>query len=65
MSLNTTSNRSLNTCRVGDSTTSLGSPLQCPTTLLEMHYFLPSSLSLPWHKLRPFPPVLLLVNDVS
>ena len=35
MSLNTTSKRSLNTSKVGDSTTSLGSPLQCLTTLSE------------------------------
>ena len=33
MSLNTTSKRSLNTTRLGDSTTSLGSPFQCLTTL--------------------------------
>ena len=33
MSLNTTSKHSLNTSRVGDSTTSLGSPFQCLTTL--------------------------------
>ena len=51
MSLNTTSKRSLNTTRVGDSTTSLGSPFQCLTTLSEKHYFLTSSLNLPWRRL--------------
>ena len=55
MSLNTTSQCSLNTSGVGDSTTSLGSPLQCLTTLLEKQYFLMSNLNLPWHNLRPFP----------
>jgi len=35
MSLNTTSKRSLNTTRLSDSITSLGSPFQCLTTLSE------------------------------
>ena len=35
MSLNATSKHSLNTSRVSDSTTSLGSPFQCLTTLSE------------------------------
>ena len=35
MSLTTMSKCSLNTSRVGDSTTYLGSPFQCPTTLSE------------------------------
>ena len=47
MSLNTTSKRSLNTMRLGDSTTSLDSPFQCLTTLSEKYYFLTSSLNLP------------------
>ena len=58
MSLNTTSKRSLNTSRVGDSTTSLGSPFQYLTTLSEKQYFLTSSLNLPWRSLKPFPLVL-------
>jgi len=36
MSLSTTSKRSLNTTRLGGSTTSLGSPFQCLTTLSEL-----------------------------
>jgi len=48
MSLSTTSKCSLNTTRVSDSTTSLGSPFQCLTTLSEKQYFLTSSLNLPW-----------------
>jgi len=60
MSLNTTSKRSLNTTRLCDSTTSLGSPLQCLTTLSEKQYFLTSSLYLPWRSLKPFP---LVLND--
>ena len=54
MSLNTTSKRSLNTSRVSDSTTSLGSPFQYLTTLSEKQYFLTSSLNLPWCSLKPF-----------
>jgi len=55
MSLNTTSKCSLNTTGVSDSTTSLGSPFQCLTTLSEKEYFLTSSLNLPWRSLKPFP----------
>ena len=40
MSLRTTSKRSLNTSRDGDSTISQGSPFQCLTTLSEKKYFL-------------------------
>jgi len=60
MSLNTTSKRSSNTSRVGGSTTSLGSPFQCLTTLSDKQYFLKSSLNLPWRSLRPFPLALSL-----
>jgi len=52
----------LNTSRVGDSTTSLGSPFLYLTTLSENNYFLMSNLNLPWRNLRPFPLVLLLVT---
>ena len=52
MSLNTTSKHSLNTSKVGDSTTSPGSPFQCLTTLSEKYYFLTSSLNFPWHSLK-------------
>ena len=51
MSLNTTSKHSLNTPRVCDSTTSLGSPFQRLTTPSEK-YFLTSSLNLPWCSLK-------------
>ena len=54
---------SLNTSRIGDSTTSLGSPFQCLTTLSEKKYFLTSSLNLPWCSLKPFPLVLSLVTQ--
>ena len=47
MSLNTASERSWNTSRVGDCTASVGSPLQRPATLLEKQHFLTSSLNLP------------------
>jgi len=50
----------LNTTKVGDSTTSLGSPFQCLTTRSEKQYFLTSSLNLPWSSLKPFPLVLSL-----
>jgi len=53
----------LNTFRDGDSTTSLGSPFQCLTTLLEKIFFLISSLNLPWCNLRPFPLILLVVKQ--
>ena len=63
MSLNTMSKHSLNTSRVSDSTTSLGNPFQCLTTLSEKYYFLTSGLNLPWHRLKPFPLVLSLVTQ--
>ncbi|KAK4832719.1 LOW QUALITY PROTEIN: hypothetical protein QYF61_025208, partial [Mycteria americana] len=62
MSLSTTSPRVLNTCRDGDSTTSLGSLFQCLTTLSLNKFFLISNLNLPWCNLRPFPLVLSLVT---
>ncbi|KAK4829075.1 hypothetical protein QYF61_002019, partial [Mycteria americana] len=62
MSLSTTSTHLLNTSRDGDSTTSLGSLLQCLTTLSVKTFFLISNLNLPWHNLRPFPLVLWLVT---
>ena len=52
----------LNTSRDGDSTTSLGSPFQCPTTHPGKKYFLISSLNLPWCNLRPLPLVLSLIT---
>jgi len=52
----------LNTSRVGDSITSLGSPFQCLTTLSEKQYFLMSSLNLPWCSLKPFPLVLNFIR---
>jgi len=60
MSLSTTSKCFLNTSRDGDSTTSLGSPFQCLTALLEKNYFLVSNLNLPWCNLRLLILVLLL-----
>ena len=48
MSLSTTSKWFLNTPRDGDSTTTLGSPFQCLTTLSIKKFFLISSLNLPW-----------------
>ena len=56
MSLSTTSKRFLNTSRDGDSTTSLGSPFQCLTTLPVKKFFLISSLNLPWDVIIGFGP---------
>ncbi|KAK4815625.1 LOW QUALITY PROTEIN: hypothetical protein QYF61_004840 [Mycteria americana] len=55
MSLSTSSKRPLNTSRDGDSTTSLGSLVQCLITLSV-------NLNLPWRNLRPFPLVRSLVT---
>ena len=63
MALSTTSKRLLNTCRDGDSTTSLGSPSQCLTTPYRKKCFLISNLNLPWHNLRPFPLILSPVSS--
>lgn len=61
MSLSTTSEHFLNTSRDSDSITSLGSLYHCLTTLAEKKFFLTSNFSHPWHNLRPFPLVLLLL----
>ena len=45
----------------GDSTTSLGSHCHCLTALAEKKWFLTPNLKLPWHNLRPFPLILLLL----
>jgi len=63
MSLSTTSKRFLNTSRDSDSTTTLGSPFQCFTTLSVKKCFLISNLNLPWHNLRPFPLILSPVSS--
>jgi len=57
MFLSITSEHFLNAARDGDSTTSLGSPFQN----LTMKFFLRFNLILPWHNLKPFPLVLLVV----
>jgi len=62
MSWRATSTRVLNPSKDGDSTTSLGSLLQCPSTLSEKTFFLISNLNLPWRNLRPLPLVLSLVT---
>ncbi|KAK4822563.1 hypothetical protein QYF61_016132 [Mycteria americana] len=46
--------------RDGDSTTSLGSLVQCLTTLSVKKFSLISNLNLPWRNLKPFPLVLSL-----
>uniref|UniRef100_A0A8C3SQ49 Uncharacterized protein n=1 Tax=Chelydra serpentina TaxID=8475 RepID=A0A8C3SQ49_CHESE len=51
----------LKTSKEGDSTTSLGNPFQCFTTLLVKKFFLMSNLNLPLCNLRP----LLLVLSSS
>jgi len=52
MSPSATSTRFSNPSRDGDSTTALGSLVQCLTTLAVKTLFLISSLNLPWHNLR-------------
>jgi len=52
----------LNPSRDGDSTTALGSLVQCLTTLAVKRLFLISNLNLPWWNLRPSPLVLSLVT---
>jgi len=47
-----------NTSRDGDSSTALGSLVQCLTALSVKKFFLISNLNLPWHNLRPLPLVL-------
>jgi len=41
-----------------DTTTSLGSPFQCQTTLSMKKLFLVSNLNIPWHNLKLFPHIL-------
>lgn len=53
MSLHTMSKPSLNTSRIGNSTTTLDSPFQCFTILSMKKFFLISHLNLFWHNLRP------------
>jgi len=57
-----TSKHFLNTFRVSDFTTSLGSPFQSLTTLSEK-YFLMYNLNLPWCNLKLFSLVLLLITS--
>ena len=56
MPFSTTSPRFLNTSRVSDSTTSLGSLFQLLITLSEKLFFPTSNLNLPWCNLKPFSP---------
>ncbi len=63
MSLSTTSKCFLNTSRVGDFTTSLGSPFQCPTTLLENKLLLMSSLKLAQLESIPSSPMASYVGE--
>lgn len=51
-----------NTSRDSASTTSMGSPFHCFTTLSMTEIFLISTLNLPWHNLRPFPLLLSFVT---
>ncbi|KAK4813127.1 hypothetical protein QYF61_011338 [Mycteria americana] len=51
--------------RDGDSTTSLGSLVQCLTALSVKKSFLISSLNLPWRNLRPFPLAVVESDEVS
>ena len=62
MSRSATSTRFLNPSRDGDSTTALGSLVQCLATLAVKTFFLISNLNLPWCNLRPLPLFLLLVT---
>ena len=52
----------LNVSRDGASTTSLGNPFQCFTTLIVKNFFLLSSLNLPCFSLKPLPLVLSLLS---
>ena len=61
----TTLTRLLSTSTDSDSTTSLGSPCQCITTLSENKCFLISNLNLPWHNMRPSPLILSLLPQRS
>lgn len=57
------SNHLLNTSRDGDSTTSLGSLLQCFTALSVKKFFLTSSRNFPCCNLRLFPSVTCYLGD--
>ena len=50
-----TSSLALNASRDGASTTSLGNPFQCVTTLWVKNFSLTSNLNLPCPRLKPFP----------
>jgi len=56
------SNLVLNVSRDGASTTSLGNPFQCFTTLTVKNFFLISSPNLPCFSLKPLPLVLSLLS---
>uniref|UniRef100_A0A8C8RN79 Kinesin-like protein unc-104 n=1 Tax=Pelusios castaneus TaxID=367368 RepID=A0A8C8RN79_9SAUR len=56
------SNRTLNVSKDRDSTTSLGNPFQCFTTLLVRKFFLISNLDLPSCNLKP---LLLVLSSVT
>jgi len=56
------SNLVLNVSRDGASTTSLGNPFQCFTTLIVKNFFLLSSPNLPCFSLKPSPLVLSLLS---
>jgi len=58
VSLSTTATWFSNTSRDGDSTTSLGGPIQCLTTLYVQKLLQISNLNLPWCNWRPFPLIL-------
>lgn len=61
MALSTTFSHFLNTCRVGDFTTTLGSPFQYLTTLSIKKFFLMSNMKPSWWSLRPCALVLSLI----
>ena len=63
MFLNITSTCFLNTSRDGDSSTSLGSPFQCLTTLSKKDFFLISNLNFPWWNLSLFSVALLPISQ--
>lgn len=58
MSLGAISTHLLDMSRNCDSTTSLGSLVQCLTTLPMKKFFLTPNLNLPWCNLRPFAHIL-------
>lgn len=51
-----------NASRDGDCSTSLGCLFQCLTTFSVKKVFVIYNLNMPWHNLRAFPLILLLVN---